>query len=185
MTPTQFRTEQHPWTVLDARSGVQDPLGIWRRDDQAEVDSLPPEKFAEIEEAGELGGLWMREKKFAKAQARFLAALRLLPEPLGRWNAAGWLLLALGHAAVAQSAWPLARQVLSDAMWSPGVFGNPWAHRLKGQVHFALGEEARAADDLLRAYRAAGHAIMEGTAPGCLTLIEETLRKAAAAGELQ
>lgn len=123
----------------------------------------------------------MREQQPEAAQARFAAALRLLPEPIARWNAAGWALLALGHTCVVQSRWDIGRQVLTDAMWSPGVFGNPWAHRLKGEVHLALEERDRAADDLMRAYKGVGHAILEGTAPGCLALIEEILQHAVSA----
>ncbi len=175
MTPTQFCIEPYPRTVLDRRSGVQDGLGVWRRDDEAEVDTLDELLFNEIEHCCQLGIQHMRDRQPSDAQEQFLQALRHLPEPLGRWNAAGWALLALGHVAVTRENWNMARQVLTDAMWSPGVFGNPWAHRLKGQVHLACEERDRAADDLVRAYRAAGQAILEGTAPGCLALIEESL----------
>lgn len=181
MTPDKFRIDRFPSTVLDARSGVPDSLGVWRRDDTAEVETLDPVLFADIMDVSMRGALQMQGQEPLKAQGHFLAAMRRLPEPLGRWNAAGWLLLALGHACVVRADWPLARQVLTDAMWSPGVFGNPWAHRLKGQAHFALQELDRAADDLLRAYQSVGHAILEGTPPGCLTLIEETVRNATAA----
>ena len=183
MTPERFQLEPHPWTILDPRSGVKDDLGVWRRDDHAEVALLDPGLFAEVRGLCEFGAQRMRDQGPDDAQVRFKDALGLLPEPLGRWNVAGWTLLALGHVWVAQSRWELSRQVLTDAMWSPGVFGNPWAHRLKGQVHLALGERERAADDLLRAYRAAGHAVLEGTAPGCLALIEETLQRAATSKE--
>lgn len=180
MTPVKFQIEPFPSTVLNPRSGVQSGHGTWFRDDHEEVELLDPALFAEVNKQCELGAQRMREQKPEAAQALFKAALRLLPEPLGRWNAAGWTLLALGHVCVVQSHWEIGRQVLTDAMWSPGVFGNPWAHRLKGEVHLALDEKDRAADDLLRAYKAAGHAVLEGTAPGCLALIEEKLQQAVA-----
>ncbi len=180
MTPNKFHIEPFPRTVLDARSGVQSVQGAWYRDDNEDVEVLDSMLFAEVRDQCELGAERMREQQPEAAQALFMAALRLLPEPIGQWNATGWILLALGHACVVQGRWDLGRQVLTDAMWSPGVFGNPWAHRLKGEIHLALGERERAADDLFRAYKAAGHAILEGTSPDCLALIEEIIHHAVA-----
>ncbi len=175
MTPDAFHFEGLTWTVLDRRSGVQDEKGVWRRDDSAEVELLPDSVFAVVHTFCKTGAEAMQAKRPREAHDSFVGVLELVPKPLGRWNAVGWALLALGHTHISQASWNTARQVLSDAMWSPGVFGNPWAHRLKGQVHLALSERERAADDLARAYMAGGRAIFEGAGPECMVLLEQVL----------
>ncbi len=175
MTPEKFCIEPYPCTIVDPRSGVQDGLGVWRRDDEAEVEVLDELLFAELKELCRNAGEHMRDRQAQESQHLLIQALNHLPEPLGRWNVAGWALLALGHVAVTRENWELARSVLSDAMWSPGVFGNPWAHRLKGQTHLALGEQERALDDLMRAYRALGSQILEGLPQECVALVDGKL----------
>jgi len=175
MTPTPFHFDGLTWTVLNKRSGVQDEKGVWRRDDDAEVEQLTDSVFAVIEHICKTGAGFMQARQPRQAHDCFVGVLELVPKPLGRWNAVGWALLALGHAHVSQGSWMTARQVLSDAMWSPGVFGNPWAHRLKGQVHLALSERERAIDDLTRAYLGGGRAIFEGAGPEHMALLEQVL----------
>ncbi|HJN77244.1 MAG TPA: hypothetical protein QGF58_25185 [Myxococcota bacterium] len=175
MTPPPFQIDGLTWTVLDERSGVQDDKGVWRRDDFGEVEKLDPSVFALVHQCCETGTDFMREEKPKEAHGAFLGVLELVPKPLGRWNAVGWALVALGHVHVIQGSWTTARQVLSDAMWSPGVFGNPWAHRLKGQVHLALSERDRAIDDLARAYMGAGREVFKGAGPECMALLEQVL----------
>ena len=175
MTPAPFRIYNLTWTILDKRAGVQDGQGVWHRDDDADVPTLDRDVFAAVRKHCNQGEAHMKERHVRQARESFIAAIKLLPEPLGQWNAAGWALLALGHAHVVTNDWQIARQVLSDAMWSPGVFGNPWAHRLKGQVHFALNERDRATDDLCRAYLMAGRDVFEGSGPECMALVEQVL----------
>ncbi len=183
MTPTEFQIEGLTWTKLDARSGVQDMRGIWRRDDLADLKQLDDHLFEGVRELCTAGEQHMANREAQKARDCFGQAVVLLPPPRGRWNAAGWALLALAHVHVAVQDWKTARQILSDAMWSPGVFGNPWAHRLKGQVHYALGETERAVDDLTRAYMGAGRPVFEGAGPECLALVDEAVNSRDAASK--
>ncbi len=175
MTPTDFRIEGHTWTVLDPRSGVQDEQGVWRRDDEAEVELLDERSFFIVQQGCRLAGEHMAARRPRETHKALVTVLEQLPQPIGRWNATGWALLALGHAHVAAKNWDLARQVLSDAMWSPGVFDNPWAHRLKGMVHLELGEHERAAHDLTRAYLGGGRTIFGEHEPACMSVVSDVL----------
>jgi len=175
MTPKEFQVSGLTWTALNPRSGVQDEHNIWRRDDEADVDRIDDELFGQIEALCVQGREHMRSKRPWDAHLAFAAAVKLVPEPIGRWNCTGWALLALGHVHVVAQNWSTAREILGDAMWSPGVFGNPWAHRLKGQVHYALNERERAVDDLTRAYMGAGRPVFKDAGPECLVLVEEAV----------
>jgi hypothetical protein len=177
MTPTAYHFDGLPWTVLDARSGVQDAEGVWRRDDEADVECLSDAKFALVRSCCEAGIEFMKTQQPQMAHDSFVGVLEFVTEPVGRWNAVGWALLGLGHVHVSQNSWVTARQALSDAMWSPGVFGNPWAHRLKGQTHLALGERERALDDFTRAVMGGGTEVLKGTGPEVTALLEQGIDK--------
>ena len=175
MTPPEFCIKALTWTVLDPRSGVPSEQGVWIRDDYADVEILDQRTFRVVEQGCRLAGEHMAVRRPREAHTCLVTVLERLPGPIGRWNAAGWALLALGHAHFSAKNWDMARAVLTDAMWSPGVFGNPWAHRLKGQAHLELGERDRAADDLARAYLGAGRSIFGETETACMALVAEIL----------
>ncbi len=175
MTPPEFCIEGLTWTVLNPRSGVQSEQGVWVRDDAATVELLDQRTFRVVEQGCRLAGEHMAARRPKEAHICLTTVLGRLPSPLGRWNATGWALLALGHAHFSAKHWDTARAVLTDAMWSPGVFGNPWAHRIKGQVHLELGERDRAADDLARAYLGAGRSIFGETETACMSLVAEVV----------
>jgi hypothetical protein len=105
----------------------------------------------------------------------FRAALELLPAPVQNWNAAGWLLVAMGECAVRTGDFAAALAPLKDAMHCPGTVGNPWVHLLLGRCRLELGDE-RAADELARAYMGGGRALFEGLDPKYFTLVEQVLK---------
>lgn len=105
----------------------------------------------------------------------FRAALELLPEPVQNWNAAGWLLVAMGECAIRTGDFSAALAPLKDAMHCPGTIGNPWVHLRLGQCRLELGDE-RAADELARAYMGGGRALFEGVDPKCFALVEAVLK---------
>ncbi len=105
----------------------------------------------------------------------FRAALELLPQPHQNWNAAGWLLVAMGECAVQAGDWPSAILPLKDAMHCPGTIGNPWVHLRLGQVRLELADE-RAADDLARAYMGGGRSVFDGLDAKYFALVEKVLQ---------
>lgn len=105
----------------------------------------------------------------------FRAALDLLPEPVQNWNAAGWLLVAMGECAIRTGDFAAAVAPLKDAMHCPGTIGNPWVHLLLGRCRLELGDE-RAADELARAYMGGGRALFDGLDPKYFALVEHVLK---------
>ena len=99
---------------------------------------------------------------FSTALTKYWAAWGLLPEPKTEWNAATWLLGAIGDANTLGGDYAAGRDNLSLAMHCPDAIGNPFLHLRLGQCQFELGNMDRAADELARAYMGAGTEIFEG-----------------------
>jgi tetratricopeptide (TPR) repeat protein len=89
-------------------------------------------------------------------------AWRLLPEPQQEWDAALWLLAAIGDASFLSGKLEDAKNALQFSLSNcPGALGNPFLHFRLGQTHFELSELDRAADELMRAYMGAGEEIFQ------------------------
>ena len=94
------------------------------------------------------------------AVERYLAGWALLPGEKARWEAATWILAAIGDAHFLAGRFDKAANVLTSALVSdaPGAAENPFIHLRLGQSLFELGERHRekALDELARAYVAGG-----------------------------
>ena len=99
---------------------------------------------------------------YSAALAKYWAAWDLLPEPQTEWNAATWILAAIGDANYLGGDYVAGRDNLATAMHCPDAVGNPFLHLRLGQCQFELGELDRAADELARAYMGAGANIFAG-----------------------
>jgi hypothetical protein len=94
----------------------------------------------------------------------FLAGFELVPAPFENWNAAGWLLVAMGECAMRAGDHARAFAALKDAMHCPGTIGNPWVHLRLGQVRLELADD-KAIDDLSQAYKGGGATLFDGLDP--------------------
>ena len=165
------------YTVLDDRAGVRHAKGCYTLAAEGrKVARLPPETFAEVKAKAEEGERRMAASDFRGAFDLFVAALNLLPDPREQWNAAGWLLVALGENAIRAGSFQAAEGPLTDAMWCPGTIGNPWVHLRCGQMRFELGQIDRAGDELARAYMGGGREVFEGQDPKYFALVEQLLQ---------
>jgi tetratricopeptide (TPR) repeat protein len=99
---------------------------------------------------------------YPDALKKYWAAWGLLPEPQTDWEAATWILAAVGDANFLGGDFVAGRDNLSLAMHYPDAIGNPFLHLRLGQCQFELGNLDRAADELARAYMGAGAEIFEG-----------------------
>lgn len=95
------------------------------------------------------------------ALKHYWSAWDLLPEPQTEWEAATWILAAIGDANFLGNDFEAGRDNLSLAMHCPNAIGNPFLHLRLGQCQFELGNLDRAADELARAYMGAGSDIFE------------------------
>ncbi len=84
------------------------------------------------------------------------AAWDLLPDPKFQWEAATWILAAIGDANFLTGDFVAGKDNLSTAMHCPNAIGNAFLHLRLGQCHFELGNFDRAADELARAYMGDG-----------------------------
>ena len=99
--------------------------------------------------------------KYSEALAIYWEAWDLLPEPKTNWDAATWLLVAIGDANFLSEDYVAGKDNLSQAMHCPDAIGNPFIHMRLGQCQLELNNLDRAADELARAYMGGGYEIFE------------------------
>ena len=105
------------------------------------------------------------QNRYEDAVTEYNKAWKLLPEPKNDWDAATWILAAIADACFFLGKKKSARQALKYVMTCPGAIGNPFLHLRLGQILFDDGEEAAAADELMRAYMGAGSDIFANDDP--------------------
>jgi tetratricopeptide (TPR) repeat protein len=110
------------------------------------------------------------------AIGRFHQAFELLPEPRLEWDAALWLLAAVGDVHFQAGNYLLAREPLMMAMKVDGATGNPFLRLRLGQVLYELGERAEATSWLAGAYLSEGLALFENENPKYLAFVKPQLQ---------
>jgi tetratricopeptide (TPR) repeat protein len=129
------------------------------------VTALDDTTHAEIRRLCALGDTHAEAQDFAEALKSYWTAWDLLPDPKQQWNAATWILAAIGDTNFLLEDYEAGRDNLSVAMHCPDAIGNPFLHLRLGQCQFELGELDRAADELMRAYMGAGADLFEDQDP--------------------
>ncbi|HXD88948.1 MAG TPA: hypothetical protein VN641_20830 [Urbifossiella sp.] len=123
---------------------------------------LPGAAQERIRKLSAEGDALAKRGDFQAALQQYWAAWDLLPDPKTDWEAATWLLGAIGDANFLGRDYAAGRDNLSMAMRCPDAIGNPFLHLRLGQCQFELGNLDRAADELARAYMGAGSDIFDG-----------------------
>jgi len=100
----------------------------------------------------ERGDAHVEAGELDRALERYKEALSLLPQPLYRWNAATWILTAMGETSFFLKDYRQARSTLEEALRCPKGLGNPFIHLRLGQAALELGDEDLARDQLACAY---------------------------------
>jgi tetratricopeptide (TPR) repeat protein len=132
---------------------------------------LDEETYEELKLMCEEGDALAGQGRTEEALAAFREAWRLVPEPWQEVDAARWVLAAMGDMLFLLGRFEEARRVLSDALHSPDAVGNPFLHLRLGQCQLELGDEARAADELARAFLLEGRELFEGEDPRYLAFV--------------
>lgn len=123
---------------------------------------LSEQTFVRIQLLCKEGDALAENGNYSAALERYWAVWDLLPEPQSDWEAATWILAAVGEANFFGPDFIAGRDNLSMAMHCPNAMGNPFLHLRLGQCQFELGNLDQAADELARAYMGAGEEIFEG-----------------------
>ncbi|WP_095184647.1 M48 family metallopeptidase [Pseudomonas sp. Irchel 3H9] len=127
-----------------------------------ELDELTHEQ---IKAFCQLGDEHLDGGDFKAAIGQYNLAWELIPEPKNNWEAATWVLAAIGDACFQGGFFTSAKEALEYAMTCPDAVGNPFLHLRLGQALYEKEETDRAADELMRAYMAAGDEIFDNDDP--------------------
>jgi tetratricopeptide (TPR) repeat protein len=98
---------------------------------------------------------------YADALLSYHAAWELLPTPKEVWEAATFILVAIGDAHFFSGSHQQSLNAYGSALLCPDGLGNPYIHLRRGEAFYELGEIAIAQDELARAYMGAGAEIFE------------------------
>lgn len=143
------------------------------------MSELPDDTHKQIEKLSADGDALAEAGRYPDALKKYWAAWDLLPEPKTDWDAATWLLAAIGDANFLVGDYHAGRDNLSNAMHCPGAIGNPFFHLRLGQCQLELGNEDGAADELTRAYMAEGPPNIRRSGPKISRVSEDQTRSTA------
>ncbi|NVI83872.1 MULTISPECIES: hypothetical protein [Janthinobacterium] len=140
------------------------------------MEKLDEKIYIELTALSEQGNQLAKERRYEDAKAKFLDALRLIPEPHTKWNAATWLYTAVGDMHFHLGNFEKTRRCFSNAVQCPGGLGNSYVHLRLGQANLELGADDTAADELTRAYMGAGLKIFMEDDPKYVEFLEKRIK---------
>ena len=147
-------------------------------DSNPRTEELRPDIYRQVKARCAAGDRRCEAEEYAQALSEFENALKLLPPPVERWEAAIWILTAIGDAHYSMGEFEKARAALTGAMRCPGALGNPFIHLRLGESLFELGNHDRAMDELRRAHMEAGPDIFEDEDPKYLAFLKKHMKDA-------
>jgi len=166
--------------TLGARAIFRPRVVFITRPNMAELDDAIHEKIKTLcADGDELA----ENEDYVEAERAYLAAWDLLPEPQHDWEAATWILAALGDSQYLRGDFDAATETLQAAMHCPGAIGNPFLHMRLGECQFERGNLTRAEDELARAFLLEGSAIFDDEDPKYLTFVKSKLKPPAGGWE--
>ncbi len=140
------------------------------------MNELPEQIGDDILRLSSEGDAFAEAEDYPQALRCYWEAWDLLPEPKTSWEAATWLLGAIGDANFFSGDFVAGRDNLANSMHCPDAIGNPFLHLRLGQCQWELGNLDRAADELTRAYMGAGDEIFESEDPKYLSFLKTKLK---------
>ena len=140
------------------------------------MNELPEIAYAKIKKLCAEGDDLADAGEYAEALSKYWAAWDQLPSPQTNWQAATWILAAVGDVNFLAGDFEAGRDNLSYAMQCPDGVGNPFLHLRLGQCCFELGDRKRAADELARAFLAEGKRAFAGSDEKYLHFVKSQLQ---------
>jgi tetratricopeptide (TPR) repeat protein len=133
---------------------------------------LPDELTNAISSWCAKGDALAEARRLKEALIAFNEAWKLIPDPKNDWDAATWVLAAIGDTAYLSGDYANARKALEYGMSCPGAVGNPFMHLRFGQVLYESNEFDRSADELMRSYMGAGLDVFASEDPKYLSFLK-------------
>jgi hypothetical protein len=138
---------------------------------------LADELHERIEARCTRGDAFARSRQFAEAIREYDAAWELLPEPKASWEAALWILAAIGDAHLRSGDWWACRKVLQEALKGcAGAVENLFIRLRLGQSLFELGEMREATNWMALAFLMEGKRLFAAEEPKYLAFLQEQLQ---------
>lgn len=132
--------------------------------------------YGEIQALCEQGNSLVESRDFRGALRLFHRSWELLPEPREEWDAATWILSAIGDVHFFLGDYPNVIAAMSNAIRCPEGLGNPFIHLRLGEAAYELGQFERAKDELTRAFMGAGKEIFASEDPKYLEFLRTILQ---------
>jgi tetratricopeptide (TPR) repeat protein len=134
---------------------------------------LPADTHEKVQRLSAVGDALAHQKKYDEAIRQYQDAWDLLPEPKTDWEAAAWLLAAIGDAYFFSRRFDKSYDVFTAVIAnSAGGLGNPFLHLRRGESLFELGRQDEAADELMRAHMGAGPDVFKTEDPKYLRYLK-------------
>lgn len=139
------------------------------------MDELSDELHSQIKQRCEQANTLLDNGQPRPALEELWAAWDLLPEPKTQWEAATFILGSIGDTNFLVGDFEAGRDNLQSAMHCPDAIGNAFLHFRLGQCEFELGDHDNAAQELARAYMAAGVEVFKGDDPKYYAYLQKRL----------
>lgn len=125
------------------------------------MESLDQDLYRQINVLCDQGDEMADEGRFQDALKQYKAAWKLLPEPKEQWEAATWILVAMGDVNFLNGKYRQAVKDFNAALASINAVDNPFIYLRLGQCRLELGEEAAAIEALQTAYELGDESLWE------------------------
>lgn len=127
-------------------------------DNEEALDDLIHQRIISLSKYGDK---LSESARYEAAVEKYKEALKMLPAPYERWEAALWIYTAMGDVRFKQGDFGKSLKCFANATLCPAGIGNPFIHLRLGQCEFELGNNERAKNELARAYMGGGEEIFD------------------------
>lgn len=139
-------------------------------------DELPAPLHEQISLLCQEGDALTEQEDYENALSKYRQAWDLVPAEKINWEASTWILASAGEVYFLQHNHEKALNSFLRAVQGPGGLGSPYIHLRLGQLHYERDDMDVAADELTRAYMAAGEEIFSQEDPKYFAFIRSKLR---------
>lgn len=132
------------------------------------MDGATHERILALYEEGEK---LSRDGRIGSALGKYAEAWALIPHPKERWKLSTSVISAIADSWFLAGKYDEVLRALEFGMNCPGAVGNPFLHLRLGQALLEQGQDARAEEELMRAWEAHGEQIFEHQDPKYLAFL--------------